>query len=1036
MRSMAAAVNRTLAVWHIATVYRSELKLEQHQRKTDGFVSTSEVVGHPQFRSEIIFIFFLARSDNVLAPTSSISRSASLREFSCFANRALARLSHIYLFEMAFLYHMRFLCCALFLVLLSQCDANLMGVDLGLGYIKVAVARPGKGLELVTNEQSKRKTPAAVGFTDEGERLFGDAAVAYSAKAPKRAILDGRSLIGQCLHDETLSNPNGSPLCPRDRLDLEGVGKFTGEEVIAMLLAMAKRQASAYLGGASIKDVAITVPAWYDERQRQAVADAARVIGLNCLGVVNANTAAAIKYALDGKAKPSEAAIAAEKGKDKKKRTPKTVTQRVMFYDLGAGSASASIAEVTSDVKTGIASSIKMRAHAWEMGVSGRLLDSVVVDRLADAFDKQRGPSATPSRDLPRVMMRLRKEAQRAKEVLSANTDTMVSVASLYDDLDLRTTLSRADFESDASSMLQLVGGPVKEALTLAGLKTSDLDAVVPFGGASRTPKVQRELCNALGISVLNKSINTDEAAVMGSAFFAASLSSTFRVRKMDVEDVYTRSISAEIEKEAKSGGGLFSGKVKKPVQKVEIFSEGLAKMPSKKTLSLNRKNDFSISIFLEMDKTGKARFPERTLYSKLQIKGVSDVLKKLKDASKAKVLTPRVAITFHVDRSGLIRVGTAESSVDETVVVEREVEVIEEAKNKTEDNADKKEGSGKKKTGAEENQQSKESSAEQSNKAEDGSKNSEGAKDDDGKKEKEKPKKKTKIEKSSQTIVHRNALTIEYEDGEGILGMQMSGKELQAAQKVLKDLEIADRERVELADALNSLEGFILEIRSNVRGADEDDILYQVSTEEERDNLVAAFDEGEDWMYTEEAKQTANLRKKHHELRKLYEPLETRAAEFSKRPVLFKNLVAAADVGIKQFEDIRLVHVERNSDKVEVLEEFIEYCKSLKTWVAEMESAQAEKSPTEEPVVTLRDIAMKGLELKGKAEKLAKLEPPPPPKEEKKEGSKEESNNSTATEAPTADDEVLSEGGDVPSEPDAEAAKADAASSSAKDEL
>lgn len=942
-----------------------------------------------------------------------------------------------------------------------------MAVDLGLSYIKVAVARPGKGLELVTNEQSKRKTPAAVGFTNEGERLFGDAAVAYAAKAPHRVILDGRDLVGECPHGE-----QPGPFCPRRTLQLESLSPFTGEEVVAMLLAMARRQASAYLGGTPIKDIAVAVPAWYDERQRQAIFDAARVIDLNCLGVVNANTAAAIKYALDGKAKPNDDAIAAAKAQDKKKRQPKTLTQRVLFYDIGAGSASASVAEVTTDVKTKVTSAVKMLAHAWERGIGGRALDDVIVERLADAFDKQRGQGATPSRDIPRVMQRLRKEAQKAKEMLSANTEAFLSVASLHDDIDLKTSITRADFENDADSTFSLVALPAKAVLREVGLRAKDLDAVVPFGGASRIPRVQSELCNALGIPTLNKSINTDEAAVMGSVFFAASLSSTFRVRKLEFEDVYTRVITAEIEKEGSSGGFL-SGKGKRTTQKVDIFPQGVAKMPSKKTLSLNRDKDFELEIYLGLDTSGKSRYSERTLYAKINVSGVADVLKKLKDSSKAKNVTPRVALTFHVDRSGFIRIGTAESSVDETVVVEREVE-IEEETNKTAKGKGNDGKNEKKKDGGVDGKEaeSKEQSGGEGETSDDASVDAEKTSDSnetgepresdpsnkDGKaKNKKEKKKKTKLEKSTQTVVHRHSLKIEYVEGEGLMGMFMSGKELDNAKQILKDLEKADIERVERADALNALEGFILEIRSKVRGLEEDDDLYKVSTEEERENLIQAFEEGEDWMYTEEAQQTANLRKKHFELRKLFEPMETRAKELVGRPEAFKSLGVALDMAIEKAEEIRALHVERGSTKVDEFDKFKLYCGSAKLWIIEREGEQNKKKLTEDPVVTVKDILQKGVELKQEVDKIAKLRVPPAPKtspsasaegKAQEDGVKEQTAgvdesgdkmtsdgtsdnaNSTAPDAPTDDK-------NTPPEPDSDGTKADAASGvSGKDEL
>lgn len=914
-------------------------------------------------------------------------------------------------------------CSTLILLLLPTiCFANLMGVDLGLSYIKVAVARPGKGLELVTNEQAKRKTPAVVGFTDEGERLFGDAAIAYAAKAPNRVILDGRSLIGQCNNDE-----DSSPLCTRHRLNLEGVANFTGEEVIAMLLGMARRQASAFLGGSAIKDVAITVPSWFDERQRLAVSDAARVIGLNCLGVVNANTAAAIKYALDGKAKPSEEFIEAEKEKDKKKRAPKSVTQRILFYDVGASSTTASVIEITSDVKTGIASSIKVLSHVSELGLSGTLFDDIVIERLADAFDKQRGNDAKekPTRDLPRVMARLRKEGRKAREVLSANTETFVSIGSLYDDLDLKTSLNRLDFENDASSILSLVGAPAKAAISSAGLTSKDLHAVVPFGGASRTPKIQEELCNALKISSLNKSINTDEAAVMGSVFFAASMSSTFRVRKMDIDDIYERGVSVEIERDGGSGG-LFSGGSKKGFQTVEVFPEDGCKIPSKKTVSLNRDADFAMRIYLTADKTGKTRFPQRTLYATVNIKGIPDVLEKMKDKKKAKSSTPRVALSFHIDRSGLIRIGTAESSVDENIIVEREVEIKEDKKDKKDKKEDKKEDS--KDSPNDESKDEPEKS---------------GQKDEtkDKKKEKKKEKKKTKIEKSSQTVVHRHTLTVEYVEGEGVLGLQMSGTELVSAQKVLKDLELADMERVERADAFNALEGFILEIRSQVRGVEEEEDLYKVTSEEARESLVSKFDEAEDWMYTDEAKDIGNLRKKHHEVQQIYAPMGNRVKELQGRHKLIKKFRKVLNESLERISVLRKVHETANSTHVKDFDKFPELCQQLMKWVDDKEIEQDSKPLTEDPVFTIADVKGKLKELAKEVTRIVKLDIPVLPKVvsggTSDDDNKTDDSKSNATESDASTEEEESEDRNVPPNPEADTAQADSASgSSAKDEL
>lgn len=814
----------------------------------------------------------------------------------------------------------------LFAVLLGSATSNLMGVDLGLSYVKVSVARPGKGLELVTNEQAKRKTPAAVGFTDDGERLFGDAAVAYSGKAPSRVILDGRDLIGKCASDPE----DGSLQCPREVVTVSGSGKFTGEEVVAMLLGMARRQAAASLDSV-VKDVVITVPAWFDHRDRTAVTDAAKVIGLNCLAVVNANTAAAVKYALDGKGKLED-----KKGTGKAART-----QTVMFYDLGAGSATASIAQIVSDSKTGAASSVKMLGHEWEVGVGGRAFDEVILGKMADDFDAQRGAGATPSRELPRVMMRLRKEAQRVREILSANTETVAAVPSLYDDVDFRTSATRADFEEGAAEAFMRAVSPAKRVLESTGLSVDDLDAVVPFGGASRTPRVQELLREELGIAALNKSINSDEAAVMGTAFIAASMSSTFRVRKMDIEDVYGRPVSAEVERDEKSSSMFSSGKAKPEAQKVVVFKGDGAKLPAKKTLSFKRESDFAIDIYVDEHAKSGSRFSGRTLYTRATISGVAKVLKNVKDPKLSKSLVPQISLTLLMDRSGFIRFGPAESAVDEVVEIEKEVP-IEPKKSKK----DKEKGT--------------DASGESGDKDADASTEDENASDSkDDKSETAKPK--TRIEKSKQTLVHRQTLTVKFEKLPGALhDVQMNGDELKTSKKVLSDLEATDNDRQERADALNTLEGFVLEVRSTIRSAEEGEPLYDVTSSEQREEFVEALDAAEDWMYTDEAKVTKNLRSKTSSLRTTYDSMKRRADELHARPEATKNLQELLSSSSEKLSALREKHANGGTKNVATFDELETLIKDSSAWLDDSLEKQSKLALHAEPAFLSSEVDLK----------------------------------------------------------------------------
>jgi hypoxia up-regulated 1 len=842
---------------------------------------------------------------------------------------------------------------------LLQCAASsLMGVDLGLSYIKVSVARPGKGLELVSNEQAKRKTPAAVGFTEEGERLFGDAAIAYSGKAPKRVVLDGRNLIGKCAAESDAD----SLRCPRKVVTVDGAGDFNGEHIVAMLLAMARRQASASLDGAMVKDVVVSVPAWFDHRDRVAVVDAARVIGLNCLAVVNANTAAAVKYALDGKGKVDDE-TAKKKGSGKAART-----QTVLVYDLGAGSATASIAQIVTDSKTGAASSVKMLGHEWELDVGGRAFDQVVLDKMADDFDAQRGAGATPARELPRVMMRLRKEAQRVREILSANTETIATVPSLHDDVDFRAVVKRADFEKGAENEFQRAVAPAKRVLASAGLSVDDVDAVVPFGGASRTPRVQELLCQELGISSLNKSINSDEAAVFGNAFFAASMSSTFRVRKMDIEDVYGRAVSAEVERDAMSGGMFSSGKAKPEAQKVVVFNGQGAMVPAKKTLSFKREDDFAIDIYVDKSDAVGSRYTDRTLYSRAKVTGVAKVLKKLKNAKKANGLVPQISLTVLMDRSGFIRFGTAESAVDEVVEVEREVPIEDKKKSKSRDKSKDGTDSGDDKLSSPEGE-------DDVSRDENGDR-SEGGDSKENSPVSEKPK--TRIEKTKQTLVHRQPLSVKFEVlPQTLQDLQMDKDELAASRKLLSDLEAVDNDRQERADALNSLEGFVLEVRSTIRLAEDGEPLFEVTTSDEREALADALDAAEDWMYTEEAKATKSLTSKLTSLRSKYDAMKLRAEESAARPEAVQTLRELLESAAEKVTTLRAMHANGGTKSLATFDELATLIKDTETWLAASLASQEKLASHETPAFMCSELSSKSKSIERKLLVATKLKLP-----------------------------------------------------------
>lgn len=821
-----------------------------------------------------------------------------------------------------------------------------MGVDFGSSFLKVSIARPGKGIELVTNEQSKRKTPAAVGFTTEGERLFGDAALSYAAKAPDRVILYGRDYLGSCKN-------RGDKKCEKRKKVVEGVGEFGGEQIVAMLLGLARKQAAVALEGKVdakaevIKDCVVTVPTWFGVEERGELLDAAELIGLNVLSLINTPTAAALKYALDNKG--MKVLVEDGGGEDK---VGSLLKQKILIYDMGASSVSASVVEITGNVKKKRATKVSVLAHEATRGVSGRALDDIVVERLCKDFDAMRNGKGDKCAMLPRVLVRLRKAGQKAREVLSANTDAFVNVPSLHDDWDFKTTLKRSDFEEAATKLFESGEKPVQRALSSVSLTGKIVDAVVPVGGASRTPKVQEGLLKVTERESLNKSLNADEAAVFGAAYFAASLSSTFRVRDIALHDVQPYSISARIDRDKKKGG-FFSRNEKEAAvdsQIVKIF-ESNGKVPARKSVTLKRSGDFGVTVFLDDGK--------ETLLSKFQVTNVEKVLKKVTDKKLASSVTPKVSLTFQLDSSGMVKVSAAEAAVDESITVTYTPSPSPAASKKPKESHSDKDNKDKV-------EEKEEKEAAESPSA--------------------KPSPTTKI----QTVVRRETVTITY-DKDAVISAngRLSVEEKKAAGKFLRDLESADTERVKVADALNSLESAILTTRSKIREAhdaaeDEEDekiaILNKVSTPEERTTVLDLIDSAENWMFEEASHTMSGISEKMDSLKKATANMFTRADEHKKRPEMVATFQTAMKSMKSSHEPLRSLHVERKSSHVSTFDEFAKSLASAEEWLESKLKEQDKLALTDKPVFSTQDLEEKSKKLFMDFASLGRLKVPDAP--------------------------------------------------------
>ncbi|KAI5967515.1 SSA1, partial [Candida margitis] len=409
--------------------------------------------------------------------------------------------------------------------------SKAVGIDLGTTYSCVAHFANDR-VEIIANDQGNRTTPSFVAFTDT-ERLIGDAAKNQAAINPANTVFDAKRLIGRKFDDSEVQNDlkhfpfkivdKGGK--PNIQVEYKGETKvFTPEEISSMVLGKMKETAEGYLGG-TVKDAVVTVPAYFNDSQRQATKDAGLIAGLNVLRIINEPTAAAIAYGLDKKGSKGE--------------------HNVLIFDLGGGTFDVSLLAIDEGI-------FEVKATAGDTHLGGEDFDNRLVNFFIQEFKRKNKKDISGNQ---RALRRLRTACERAKRTLSSSAQTSIEIDSLYEGVDFYTSITRARFEELCADLFRSTLDPVEKVLKDAKIDKSQVEEIVLVGGSTRIPKVQKLVSDFFNGKELNKSINPDEAVAYGAAVQAAILTGDTSSKTQDILLLDVAPLSLGIE----TAGGIMT---------------------------------------------------------------------------------------------------------------------------------------------------------------------------------------------------------------------------------------------------------------------------------------------------------------------------------------------------------------------------------------------------------------------------------------------------------------------------------------------